>query len=584
MKKIIAFILTLTLLLTVFVVSGKILSPEEIPTLTETSAEASGLNKLGILLGTEKGFELDRKITRAEAVVLLMRIHPEVTGSIGMPSPEFDDMDGHWAYKEVTAAKKLGLVDGTSEKIFTPDRTVSGREFAKMTLSLLGYENVTIKNAYDLGKKYDLILNNFTDSVIYDDRELSRGDAARICWSAFAAKTADDKLLYRKLIETGKYEENDFYGVLFAGDKAALPETFADKLNAHMPDDRNYMFSPLSIKMAFAMAANGASGETKSQIENALGITDLEAYNNTSKTLIEKYNEADILQLNVANSIWINSSATSQRFSADYSDKLKEFFDAETFVRDSKTIVSDVNGWVSDKTNGKIPSITDNADFWSMLINAVYFKGAWQNEFSTYATKPDIFTDRNGKENEIDFMNRTGYYKYINDGKNEIICLPYKTGYFDEKNGDNIFYDLNIAMYLVNGDFSENILNEFAENAESKYISLSMPKFKFEYSTSLKGIMQKLGVDSAFNIQKADFTGMFDGGNMFITDALHKTYINVDEKGTEAAAVTAIAMAGSALPPEPIEVKYNKPFTFVIRDNDSGEILFLGEYAFAEEK
>jgi len=581
MKKIIAFILTLTLLLTVFVVSGKILSPEEIPTLTETSAEASGLNKLGILLGTEKGFELDRKITRAEAVVLLMRIHPEVTGSMGMPSPEFDDMDGHWAYKEVTAAKKLGLVDGTSEKIFTPDRTVSGREFAKMTLSLLGYENVTIKNAYDLGKKYDLILNNFTDSVIYDDRELSRGDAARICWSAFAAKTADDKLLYRKLIETGKYEENDFYGVLFVGDKAAVPETFADKLNAHMPDDRNYMFSPLSLKMAFAMAANGASGETKSQIENALGITDLEAYNSTSKTLIEKYNEADILQLNVANSIWINSSATSQRFSADYSDKLKEFYDAETFVRDSKTIVSDVNGWVSDKTNGKIPSITDNADFWSMLINAVYFKGAWQNEFSTYATKPDIFTDRNGKENEIDFMNRTAYFSYYKHDNCEIIELPYKRASYNEETNEMTSYDLDISMYLVKGDFSEQVL---CNDLSSTYVSLSMPKFKFEYSTSLKGIMQKLGVDSAFNIQKADFTGMFDGGNMFITDALHKTYINVDEKGTEAAAVTAIAMAGSALPPEPIEVKYNNPFTFVIRDNASGEILFLGEYAFAEEK
>lgn len=580
MKKILALLFVLIITFTM-VSAHKILSPEEIPNLAENSSEASGLNKLGILLGTEKGFELDRKVTRAEAVVLLMRMHPEVTGSTGMPSPEFDDMDGHWAYKEVTAAKKIGLVDGTDERKFTPDRTVTGKEFAKMMLCLLGHKDVTIDNAFDLGEKYDLISNNFTRSVIYDNRELSRGDTARICWSAFAAKTADNKLLYRKLIDTGKYEENDFYGVLFTSDPAAPSGTFAEKLNKQMPADTNYMFSPLSIKMAFAMAANGASGETKSQLEHSLGITDLDTFNESSREMIEKYNSAEIIKLNVANSIWINSSATSQRFSSDYSDKMIKYFGANSYVRDSKTIVDDINGWVNDKTNGKIPTIAQNADFWAMLVNAVYFKGAWQNEFSESATKKDNFTDRNGNNHEIDFMNRTGYYRYYSDGENEVIVLPYKNAYYDEKKNENIFYDLDIAMYLVKGEFSEKLIA--SEDLGSRYISLSMPKFKFEYSTSLKGIMQELGAPYAFSAEKADFSNMFDGGNMFISDALHKTYINVNEEGTEAAAVTAVMMAGSALPPEPIEVKFNEPFTFVIRDNDSSEILFLGEYAFVEE-
>lgn len=582
MKKILTLVLILLLIITA-VAAPTILQQEDIPTLSEDSAEASGLHKLGILLGTGNGFELDRSVTRAEAVVLLMRMHPENTGALGMPSPEFDDMTDHWAYKEVTAAKKMGLVDGTADKTFTPDRTVSGREFAKMTLSLLGYQNITIENAYELGEKYDLILNNFTRSVIYDDRQLTRGDAARICWSALVSKTADNKLLYKKLIETGKYEENDFYGILFTSDKAALSGTFAENLNAQMPEDKNYMFSPLSIKLAFAMAANGASGETKAQIENALGIEGLDAFNESAKALIEKYNNAEILKLNVANSIWINSSRTSQRFSGNFSDKLNYFYNADSFACDGKNIVKDVNSWVNDKTNGKIDKIIDSDDFWSMLVNAVYFKGAWQNEFSENATKPDVFTDRNGVEKNIDFMNRTGYYRYLNNGENEIICLPYKNGYFDEEKGDNIFYDLDIAMYLVKGVFSESVLNDFAENANSNYISLSMPKFKFEYSTSLKDSMQNLGIDYAFDAEKAEFQDMFDGGNMFITDSLHKTYINVNEKGTEAAAVTAIMMAGSALPPQPIEVKFNTPFTFVIRDNNSGEILFLGKYAFVEE-
>ena len=582
MKKFLTLMLILLLVFTA-VAAPTILPQEEIPTLFEDSAEASGLHKLGILLGTGNGFELERSVTRAEAVVLLFRMHPEITGSVGMPSPEFDDMTGHWAYKEVTVAKKIGLVDGTSETTFTPDRTVSGREFTKMMLSLLGYKNITIENAYQLGEEHDLLVNNFTRSVVYDDRELTRGDTVRICWSALAAKAADGELLYRKLVKAGKYEENDFYGVLFTSDPAALSGTFAENLNREMPKDKNYMFSPLSIKLAFAMAANGASGETKSQIENALGIEDLDAFNESTKALIEKYNNAEILKLNVANSIWINSSRTSQRFSTGYSDKLNFFYSADSFERDGKDIVKDVNGWVNDKTNGKIDRIIQSDNFWSMLINAVYFKGAWQNEFSENATKTDIFTDYSGEEITTDFMNRTGYYRYVNNGENEIICLPYKNGYFDEEKGDNIFYDLDIAMYLVKGNFSEITLNEFAENASSNYISLSMPKFKFEYAASLKDSMQNLGIDFAFDAEKADFSGMFDGGNMFITDALHKTYINVNEKGTEAAAVTAIMMAGSSLPPEPIEVKYNEPFTFVIRDNDSGEILFLGRYALVEE-
>lgn len=217
MKKITVFLLIMILTFTAAAAQA-VLAPEEIPLLADDSAEASGLSKLGILLGTENGLELDRPITRAEAVVLLIRMHPEITGAIGMPSPEFDDMDGHWAYKEVTVAKKIGLVDGTSEKIFTPDRTVTGREFTKMALSLLGYENVTTQNSYQLGEEYHLISNNFTRSVIYDDRDLTRGDAVRICWSALVSKTADGKLLYNKLIEAGKYAEADFYGVLFTAD------------------------------------------------------------------------------------------------------------------------------------------------------------------------------------------------------------------------------------------------------------------------------------------------------------------------------------------------------------------------------
>lgn len=209
MKKFLSLLTALTISTTIFA-STTILPQEETPVLAEDSAVAVGLNKLDILRGTGNGFELDRNITRAEAVVLLLRLHPENTGALGLPSPEFDDMEGHWAYKEVTSAKKMGLVNGTSATTFEPDRPVTGREFAKMMLSLLCYEDVTIENAYQLGEDCGLLVNNFTRSAVYDDRPLLRSDAARICWSALLSKTRDGQLLYNRLIEVGKYQNDDF--------------------------------------------------------------------------------------------------------------------------------------------------------------------------------------------------------------------------------------------------------------------------------------------------------------------------------------------------------------------------------------
>ena len=117
---------------------------------------------------------------------------------------------------------------------------------------------------------------------------------------------------------------------------------------------------------------------------------------------------------------------------------------------------------------------------------------------------------------------------------------------------------------------------------ERTYTKLSMPKFKIEYSERLNDTLKNIGIKTAFDTKTARFEKMFDSGNMWFTDIIHKTFISVDEKGTEAAAVTAIGMAGASLPPEPIELKFNKPFYFAIRDNTSGEILFMGRYAFAE--
>lgn len=169
-------------------------------------------------------------------------------------------------------------------------------------------------------------------------------------------------------------------------------------------------------------------------------------------------------------------------------------------------------------------------------------------------------------------LNITDYsidYNYLEDITREQFC-------------ELIYNYIDVSMYLMMSDrafMPEETLNRV--ELSRTFVSLSVPKFKVEYTAGIRDILKLLGINKAFE-RDAEFSKMFAGGNMYIDSVLHKTYINVDEEGTEAAAVTAMAMAGSALPPEPVSVKLNKPFTFVIRDNVNGEILFMGEYAFAK--
>ena len=152
--------------------------------------------------------------------------------------------------------------------------------------------------------------------------------------------------------------------------------------------------------------------------------------------MLDKYSESDILTLNVSNSIWINSDKTPQRFSKTYQDMLSKTFDATSDIVTDKNAVSEINGWVNDKTEGKIPTIIteDNKDFWAMLVNAVYFKGRWLNEFNKGATEKDVFTSRDSSQTEIDFMNRRAWMSYANTDGVSIVALPYLTrqDVFDE--------------------------------------------------------------------------------------------------------------------------------------------------------
>lgn len=369
---------------------------------------------------------------------------------------------------------------------------------------------------------------------------------------------------------------------------------FLSELNNQMPTDRNYMFSPVSIKMAVAMAANGAQGKTQEELIKALGIDNLQNYNIHASELIAQYKEKptetttenlytswhpnlpdDVV--NIANSLWLNTDR-GINFKTEFLTNMHNYYDAEVAKVDGTNAVDKINNWCAEKTNNKIPTIINDSEFTAALVNAVYFKGSWLYPFEEYLTSERDFTNRDGSKTKTDFMQQEGtfsYYKDNDDNDIEMIRMPY-TG--------------DLSMYIVlSGDKRFSNIEEYAPKLASQKVRVTIPKFRVEYSTELKDMFRKMGVELAFSPEKANFDGMFSTINSqtFIDKIFHKTYIDVDETGTEAAAVTSVLMETSALPspekPKYIDFTADKPFTFIIRDDKTGEVFFLGEYAYASD-
>ena len=607
-------------------------SPAAAVPFTDTNNAHIGiLNLWGIIKGkSETEFAPNDSLTREEAAAILCRLINKIYPGWDATAQYFDFADSgqisDWAMNDIQVICNMGIMQGVGDNRFAPKELYTTEQaiatlvrvynnFSKSN-DILNAENLSYSQIEDLQESVNnghfpwrldykqAIMNFLSDKgekaengelvAFAGDREKCSGNykIGNSIYTLELFKPIDKS-------ETGIWivkscAKKDVIGGVDGETEISVSDvTFADKLNAQMPANKNYMFSPLSVKMALALAANGAEGDTKNEILNTLGVKNLDEFNTLSKDLIKRYSQTDILSLNIANSIWINKDKTTQNFSKNFKNIATEYYNADVKTVDNKNAVGEINSWVKDKTKGKIPQIIDNADnFWAMLINAIYFKGAWENEFSTSLTKPDEFTNADGTKIQTDFMNKTSWISYSETKSAKIIELPYKNRVYKfsdsgEHIGTDSFDDLDVSMYLMLADSGINAERELdtainGKSFERTYTKLSMPKFKIEYSEHLNDTLKNIGIKTAFDTKTARFEKMFDLGNMWFTDTIHKTFISVDEKGTEAAAVTSIGMGGSALPPEPIELKFNKPFYFAIRDNTSGEILFMGRYAFAE--
>lgn len=360
--------------------------------------------------------------------------------------------------------------------------------------------------------------------------------------------------------------------------------TFKDEFNIlkFMPDDKNYMVSPFSLKMAMSLAANGADGTTKDEILTAFGIDNLDSYNTAAKELIERYEGTSSVKLNVANSIWLNKDVAGKdiKFTDEYKKLVSEYYKGTASEEDAKNIAMKINSWVEKKTNNKIKNLLPEGDakFLSVLVNTIYFKGEWAEQFEEYATKKEDFTDRNGKVEKTDFMHKTERYRFYEDENMKMVRVPYKGG--------------KTAMYLVLPTNEDKMdIATALDNMNSYKVRLSFPKFKTEYSLSFKEILKHIGIEKAFEKWEAEFDevmfkGVKEGENVYVDDVLQKTFIEVDENGTEAAAATAVIMnEATSIGPSMEEIKEfkaDRPFIYFIRDDVTHEVLFIGEYAFTK--
>jgi len=341
----------------------------------------------------------------------------------------------------------------------------------------------------------------------------------------------------------------------------------------------NVFLSPFSVSCALQMTANGAAGATRAEMEQTLGTTggDRTALNAAYLSLNQDLESRSGVTLNLANGIWYRKGA---QFKPAFGEMNRKYFNAEIAGVDflDPHTAAVINDWADQKTRGKVKAVVqypfpDQTRL--VLANAVYFKGKWEKPFAKRATRPREFHLANGSVKQTPMMSEDGQFAYQAQPGFQAVKLPYQGGFQMElylpapnSNPSRLLADLAQA-----GAWREKIQSGFKRQEGS----VTVPKFKIEYDVVLNGALQTLGMKTAFS-RSADFTGIADE-KLWISLVKQKSYVDVYEEGTEAAAVTTVTMVGAAVrmpPPDRFNMVLDRPFIFVISDVASGSLLFMG--------
>jgi len=347
----------------------------------------------------------------------------------------------------------------------------------------------------------------------------------------------------------------------------------------------NQFYSPFSISTALAMVYAGARNETALQMSQTLNFPLNDKFHGEYKQLLGKLHDgADgKIKLNIANGLWAQKDF---KFLESYFSVVKSNYAAELKNVDFKDNTereatrNEINTWVAKNTNDKIKNILSQGDLDVLtrlvLVNAIYFYGDWATPFKKELTKTKNFALLDGTKDTVPFMNQGERYNYYEDSKIQAIEIPYK---------DNI---ASMVIFLPNttdgiAELGKSLdykyYQEIIESLQITDVSLSLPKFKMDFKFELGSTLSQMGMPLAFSQTGADFSGMTGSRDLFISKVIHQAFVIVDEKGTEAAAATVVTMSLMMAPKhiEPKIFKADHPFMFLIKDNTTGSILFMGK-------
>ncbi|WP_321287507.1 serpin family protein [uncultured Sunxiuqinia sp.] len=351
------------------------------------------------------------------------------------------------------------------------------------------------------------------------------------------------------------------------------------EVNTELDEGKNLMISPLSISLALAMVYNGADGDTKSQMETMLHKSGFspDQINKAYQSLVKALADHDPqVKISIANAIFYDQNFNIK---SDFISTNQTYYDAEVDKLDfnnSLSTLDRVNGWVKNKTNNKIEKIIDQVSPTDaiFLMNAIYFKGQWTSQFEKDNTADRAFYTENGNELQVPtMMLDETTLNYTGTSQFQLLELPYG----GEKYSMLIL--LPTEEYSTNdviAEMNQSNLNNLLENLHERNLKVYLPKFEFAYANSLVDNLKALGMNDAFIASLSDFSGISDIPDLYISEVKHKSYIKVDEEGTEATAVTGVTFEVTSAGPEPV-FDVNRPFVFAIREKDTNAILFMGK-------
>ena len=351
-----------------------------------------------------------------------------------------------------------------------------------------------------------------------------------------------------------------------------------NKVNASLDEPKNTMISPLSVSLALAMVYNGTQGNTKTQMEQLLhkaGMTP-EDLNQSYKDLVASLSSHDPkVELSISNAIYYRNTFNVKD---NFITTNQNYYQAEVagldFTKDIETL-NKVNGWVNTKTKGKIDKIIEqvNPDDAMYLLNAIYFNGEWKYRFDATNTMNLPFTKENKTVVQVPTMMIENPFNYYSDRNFQMLEMLYGSGKYSmlvflpetgKTTGD--------VISLLNPENINGWLQKMTEQEKVVYL----PKFEFAFDNSLVDELSALGMTDAFDDAKANLTGISEEARLVISEVMHKAYIKVDERGTEAAAVTGITIGVTSAGPDN-SFRADHPFVFAIREKDTQAILFIGK-------